>query len=145
MGGVSADFTPLSALAGGTLIGLATALLLVVNGRTAGVSGMLAGVLTPLRGDTAWRWFFLAGLLLAGLAAVRVEPALVGASPRSLGVLALAGLLVGSGTRLSRGCTSGHGVCGLARGSLRSLVATCTFLAAGVVTVALLHFAGGAR
>ena len=95
------------------------------------------GVLTPRRGDTAWRWFFLGGLLLAGIAAVRVDPALVGASPRSLGILAVAGLLVGSGTRLSRGCTSGHGVCGIGRFSKRSMVAVPVFMVTAAITVAI--------
>jgi uncharacterized protein len=139
---MSADFTPWAALAGGVLIGLGVALLWVVNGRTAGVSGMLSGIASPVRGDVSWRALFLLGLLAAGALATLVEPALLAPSPRSVGVLALAGLLVGFGTRLSRGCTSGHGVCGLARGSFRSLVATGTFMLTAFVTVALLRAAG---
>jgi uncharacterized membrane protein YedE/YeeE len=139
---VTADFTPLSALAGGILIGLGTALLLVVNGRTAGVSGMLAGIAGPVRGDVLWRALFLFGLLAAGVLASAFEPSLLAPSPRSTGVLALGGLLVGFGTRLSRGCTSGHGVCGLARGSFRSLAATATFMLAAIATVALLRLTG---
>jgi uncharacterized protein len=141
---MSADFTPWGALAGGVLIGLGVALLWVVNGRTAGVSGMLSGIASPVRGDVLWRALFLLGLLAAGSLATLVEPTLLAPSPRSVGVLALAGLLVGFGTRLSRGCTSGHGVCGVARGSFRSLVATGTFMLTGFVTVALIRAAGGA-
>jgi uncharacterized membrane protein YedE/YeeE len=125
------------------LIGVATALLLIVNGRAAGVSGVLAGVVTPVRGDVLWRALFLLGLMLAGALALLVDPERIEPSPRSLGVLSLAGLLVGAGTRLSRGCTSGHGVCGIARGSLRSLVATVVFLLLGVLTAVVVRWSGG--
>jgi uncharacterized membrane protein YedE/YeeE len=141
---VSADFSPLPALAGGVLIGIATALLLLVNGRTAGVSGMLAGLVSPIRGDTLWRALFLGGLLLAGALGVLVAPESIAPSSRGLGALALAGLLVGAGTRLSNGCTSGHGICGVARGSLRSIAATCTFVLTGMITVGVLRAWGGA-
>lgn len=137
------DFTPWSALAGGALIGLSASLLLVALGRVAGISGILAGVLMPVRGDFAWRALFVAGLLLAGLLASALAPELVTASPRSLAAVGAAGLLVGVGTRLGNGCTSGHGVCGLSRLSQRSLVATVTFIASGVVTVLATRLIGG--
>ena len=128
-------FTPWPALAGGVLIGLAAAAFVLLNGRIAGISGILGGLLRPARGDVAWRVAFLAGLvgaplaygLFAALPDARIEagvPALVAA-----------GLLVGLGTRYGAGCTSGHGVCGLSRLSPRSLVATLSFMAAGFVTV----------
>ncbi len=142
---MSTEFTPLAALAGGLMIGLAAALLLLGNGRTAGVSGIVGGLVRPLRGDVAWRVAFVAGLVLAGAAAFVLRPELIAPSPRPLGALALAGLLVGVGTRVGGGCTSGHGVCGIGRGSRRSLVATAVFVAAGVLTVTLLRVGGGLR
>ncbi|MBM7332060.1 MAG: YeeE/YedE family protein [Alcanivorax sp.] len=128
-------FTPWSALAGGLLIGAAAGGLWLLIGRIAGISGILGGLLAPVPGDWRWRLAFLAGLLVspwlylavAGPAPVRVSA--------SLPVLILAGLLVGYGTRLGSGCTSGHGVCGLSRWSLRSLVATLLFMGAGFATV----------
>lgn len=131
------NFTPWSALAGGALIGLAASLLLVANGRIAGISGVLGGLLAPVRGDVAWRSCFVLGLLGAGVAAASLSPDAIGASPRSMGLLAGAGLLVGIGTRLGNGCTSGHGVCGISRLSPRSIVATASFIAAGIAAVAL--------
>jgi len=133
-----------NALAGGALIGLAASLLLWLNGRVVGVSGMLGGVLRPVRGDVLWRVLALAGLVLAGAATMLIAPEQIGRSPRSLAVLALAGLCVGIGTRLSNGCTSGHGVCGVSRLSPRSLVATGTFIATGVLTVLVLRLLAGA-
>ncbi|MGH8686365.1 MAG: YeeE/YedE family protein [Burkholderiales bacterium] len=132
-----AAFNPISALAGGALIGLASAWLLVANGRIAGVSGILHGIVVRAAGDGAWRAWFVAGLFAAGLAwhALGLAPA-----PRTgfgLGWAAAGGLLVGFGTRLSSGCTSGHGICGLARLSLRSLVAVATFMAFGVLATYL--------
>ncbi|ROZ75428.1 YeeE/YedE family protein [Ramlibacter sp. WS9] len=128
-------FTPWHAAAGGAAIGLAAALFLLVNGRIAGISGILGGLLTPQRGDIGWRLAFLAGLAGAPLAY-----ALVAALPSpqidaGYGALVAAGLLVGVGTRYGSGCTSGHGVCGLSRLSPRSLAATAAFMAAGFVTV----------
>lgn len=128
-------FTPVSALLGGLLIGTAASLLLWLDGRIAGVSGILARLLPPSRGGAAWRALFLGGLI--GGAALFY--ALHGHAPQARagfpGVLLIAGgLLVGLGTGLARGCTSGHGVCGLARLSLRSLVATVTFLLVAVAT-----------
>ena len=124
------DFTPLSALAGGALIGLASVWLLAANGRIAGVSGILHGIFSPP--ESEWRAWFLSGLLLAGLAwqAAGMPVPLRQGFP--LGWAAAAGLLVGFGTRMGGGCTSGHGVCGLGRLSLRSLVAVMVFMAAGM-------------
>jgi uncharacterized membrane protein YedE/YeeE len=128
-------FTPWASLAGGILIGLATALLLLANGRVAGISGILGGLLRPSRGDIAWRVTFILGLFLAPLVWLTMRampPAQIDHSPA---LLAVGGLLVGIGTRFGNGCTSGHGVCGIARLSPRSLLATACFLAAGFVTV----------
>lgn len=124
-------------LAGGLLIGLSSLLLLLFNGRIAGVSGVLGGVLTGARsGDRLWRLLFIAGLIGGGLLfmAVAGRPVISGV-PTSLGLTVLAGLLVGVGTRMGSGCTSGHGVCGLARFSGRSLVGTASFMAFGFLTV----------
>jgi uncharacterized membrane protein YedE/YeeE len=131
------QFTPWSALAGGALIGLAASLLLVANGRVAGVSGIVAGLLTPRKGEVLWRAAFVAGLVGSGLAAALLWPSGIEASPRPLGYVALAGVLVGVGTRLGSGCTSGHGVCGLARLSVRSLAATLVFMGAGMIAATL--------
>lgn len=133
------QFTPWASLAGGMLIGLAAAMLILFNGRIAGISGIVGGLLRPRRGDLGWRIAFLAGLigtpllwqLWQALPPVRIEadtPALI-----------VAGLLVGVGVRYGAGCTSGHGVCGLSRLSPRSLAATCAFMAAGFLTVYLLR------
>lgn len=130
-------------LLGGVLIGLAASLLLWLNGRVVGVSGMLGGVLSPARGDVLWRVLALLGLMLAGAIGLMIAPERLGRSPRSLAILALAGLCVGIGTRLSNGCTSGHGVCGVSRLSPRSLIATATFIATGVLTVLAFRMIGG--
>ena len=128
-------FTPWSALAGGVLIGIAAAMFALLNGRIAGISGVIGGLLKPTPGDVAWRAAFVVGLLSAPLVyslfAVLPKPQIAAPS----GALVLAGLLVGLGTRYGSGCTSGHGVCGLSRLSPRSLVATATFMGAGFVTV----------
>ena len=134
-----AHFTPWTALAGGMLIGLAASLFILLGGRIAGISGILGGLLRPARGDLAWRLLFLAGIVLVpfGWSLVAALPA---ASIEADGAtLLVAGLLVGIGTRYGAGCTSGHGVCGVARLSPRSLAATATFVAAGFVTVWLLR------
>ncbi len=128
-------FTPWASLAGGLVIGLAAALLVLFNGRIAGISGILGGLLRPSNGDVAWRVAFVAGLVVAPLAW-----ALIAALPAihvdaGLPTLIGAGLLVGFGTRLGSGCTSGHGVCGISRGSLRSLAATLAFMTAGLAVV----------
>ncbi len=135
------DFTPLSALAGGALIGLAASILLVVHGRIAGIAGILGETLRGRghRGDGAYRIAFLLGMGAAGVALrVAYPPAFV-ESPVKWPLVVAAGLLVGYGTRLGNGCTSGHGVCGLSRFSKRSLAATLTFMATAGVTVFVLH------
>ncbi|HTV17402.1 MAG TPA: YeeE/YedE family protein [Polyangiaceae bacterium] len=139
------DFTPLSGLLGGALIGLSASLLLLGSGRIAGVSGIAAGALfSPGEGQRAWRLAFLVGLVAAGVPFVLLAPAAIEASPRPLGWLAVAGLLVGVGTRLGSGCTSGHGVCGVSRLSPRSLMATALFVGTAMLTVAALRFGLGA-
>jgi len=137
-------FTPWLSLAGGLLIGVAVALLVLFNGRIAGISGIVGGLLAPRRGDIAWRVAFVAGLLAAPAAWIALA-----AAPRlhvaaSAPVLVAAGLLVGVGTRLGSSCTSGHGVCGISRGSRRSIAATATFMAAGFAVVfGVRHLLGG--
>ncbi|MDQ8016055.1 MAG: YeeE/YedE family protein [Bordetella sp.] len=128
-------FTPWRSLAGGALIGLAAAILVVANGRIAGISGILGGLLRPARNDWGWRLAFVAGLLAAPTVYALVAPLPVPRIEAGTAVLVIAGLLVGFGTRLGSGCTSGHGVCGLARMSPRSLAATLGFMAAGFATV----------
>ena len=132
--------TVLPALGGGALIGLAAALLLFFNNRTAGISGIAAGILPPLKQDTGWRLSFLAGLilsaplwrLLGGSVHIKIDAPLT--------VLSVAGLLVGYGTRLGGGCTSGHGICGIARLSMRSIGATLLFMTtAGITVFLVLH------
>jgi uncharacterized protein len=135
-------FTPLSALAGGVLIGFGASIYLLVNGRVAGVSGLLAGIFGSLRNDRRLAGIFLAALLFTGAVATWLAPASTGAPHANVAVLALAGLFVGIGTRVSGGCTSGHGVCGISRGSLRSIVATATFVATGAITVTLVRLLG---
>jgi len=131
------EFSPLTALVGGVLIGISASLLLWLNGKIAGVSGIARGVLWAQSWpDRQWRLLFLLGLILGGMVYVLLFPASV--TPRQgypLSLIVAAGLLVGFGTALSGGCTSGHGVCGLGRLSVRSLMATLTFLVAGIVTV----------
>lgn len=131
-----AEFTPLPALAGGVMIGIASAWALGLNGQVPGISGVFARILRAVRGDTVWRVWFVVGLIAGGALAFRAyEPAARFDPSGGLGTFAAAGLLVGLGTRIGGGCTSGHGVCGIGRGSLRSLVATMTFMLAGIVTV----------
>ncbi|MBC7682566.1 MAG: YeeE/YedE family protein [Ferruginibacter sp.] len=128
-------FTPLVSLAGGALIGLAAALFVLLNGRIAGISGVLGGLLVPSRGDIASRLAFVLGLVGAPLAYLPFAALPMPQIDAGYGTLVLAGLLVGVGTRYGAGCTSGHGVCGLSRLSPRSLVATAAFMAAGFATV----------
>ncbi len=138
-----AAFTPWSALLGGVLIGIAAVLFILLNGRIAGISGVVGGLLSPVRGDVAWRLAFVLGLLLAPatwLLATRLPEIQIEAG---YPVLVVAGLLVGISTRYGAGCTSGHGVCGLSRLSLRSLVATLAFMGTGFLTVfAVRHLIG---
>lgn len=128
-------FTPVSALIGGALIGLAAGLLILLNGRIAGISGIVSGLLRPRSSETGWRIAFVAGLILAPLAwtlFAALPPINIDAD---YPLLILAGLIVGISTRYGAGCTSGHGVCGLSRLSPRSLVATLAFMFSGFVTV----------
>jgi uncharacterized protein len=133
------DFTPISGLVGGLLIGLAVALALLLNGRIAGISGIVGGLVSPKAGDTGWRVAFVAGLLAGPLAYI-----LVAGGPPPVDVLAsppailIGGLLVGFGTRMGSGCTSGHGLCGLALFSRRSVVATAVFFVVAMLTVFLI-------
>jgi len=137
------EFTPWSALAGGVLIGIAAAIFALFNGRIAGISGVLGGLLNPFRGDIAWRVAFVLGLLGAPLVYVLFAALPQPEIDAHYASLVVAGLLVGVGTRYGSGCTSGHGVCGLARLSPRSLVATAAFMGAGFLTVFVLrHLAG---
>lgn len=138
------SFTPAAALGGGTMIGIAASLLVLLNGRIAGVSGIVGGMLRPLRGDWAWRASFLAGMIGApwAYAAFGSFPAIT--IDAGYPLLIVAGLLVGLGTRYAGGCTSGHGVCGISRLSIRSLFATLAFMAAGVATVYVMRHAIGA-
>jgi hypothetical protein len=128
-------YTWLQALTGGAMIGAAAALLYLSHGRVAGISGIVGSLLPPVAPGRAWRLAFVAGLILAGWIAADLAPSAVGAPVRSLPAVIAAGLLVGFGTRLGSGCTSGHGVCGLARLSVRSVVAVATFMTTGGLTV----------
>ena len=130
-----AHFTPWSSLAGGALIGLAAALLVLFNGRVAGISGIVGGLLAWPKGDAAWRVAFVLGLVAAPLAYGLYAPLPAVQVDAGAATLVVAGLLVGIGTRYGAGCTSGHGVCGLSRLSPRSLAATAAFMAAGFATV----------
>jgi len=130
---------------GGALIGLAASLLLIGAGRIAGISGIVGALAKPGTSDRSWRLVFLAGLLVGGLVILSVSPSAIAApTDRSLLAVGAAGLLVGVGTRMGNGCTSGHGVCGLSRLSGRSLVATLSFMATGFATATLIQvFWGG--
>ena len=131
-------FTPWASLAGGVMLGIASAVFILANGRILGISGILGGLLRPKTGDTGWRIAFLLGMLAAPVTLQWLAPAGFLSAPRieaGMAAVVVAGLLVGYGTRLGSGCTSGHGVCGLSRLSPRSLVATGTFMAAGFAIV----------
>jgi len=130
-----AHFTPWTSLAGGVLIGAAAAMLLLLNGKIAGISGILGGLLRPSAGDIGWRVAFIAGLVAAPLLYQLAAPLPAVQIDAGTALLIVAGLLVGVGTRYGSGCTSGHGVCGLSRLSPRSMVATAAFMTAGFVTV----------
>ncbi len=134
------SFTPIQSLIGGALFGLGAALLLLLNGRVAGISGIFSGLLLPARGEFGWRALFIGGLMCGGLLVGRVRPDLfINSLPRSTLVLVAAGILVGFGSRLANGCTSGHGLCGVSRLSTRSIAATITFLASGIATAAVVR------
>jgi uncharacterized membrane protein YedE/YeeE len=137
------NFTPWRSLTGGLLIGISVALFLLLNGRIAGISGILGGLLDWPKNDIGWRVSFLIGLVASPLlyGVFTERPGIIVAT--SSGWLIIAGLLVGFGTQLGSGCTSGHGVCGLSRGSRRSLIATAVFIAAGTASVyAVRHVIG---
>jgi uncharacterized protein len=141
------NFTPLASLFGGILIGLSASAMLLLEGKIAGISGIFAGVLNPAKGETAWKACFVAGLLAGGLLLrIFLPTAFDFGIIRPYGMLMIAGLLVGFGTRLGNGCTSGHGVCGISRLSPRSIIATMTFIASGALVVYLAnHILGGSR
>jgi uncharacterized membrane protein YedE/YeeE len=135
-----ANFTPISAAIGGALIGLSAVLLMLFTGRIAGVSGILDGLINPQTSDRAWRAAFVVGLIAAPLAAVLIGYAVpIPQMPASYVTIVGGGLLVGFGARLGSGCTSGHGICGIARLSPRSIAATGVFMLAAIVVVALTH------
>jgi uncharacterized membrane protein YedE/YeeE len=138
-------FTPWAALAGGTLIGLAALLLLLCNGRIAGISGIMGGSLKPARGDLLWRVLFFFGLFTGGLVTLWWWPAALDIRVDvSTPAVILAGLLVGLGARIGSGCTSGHGVCGVGRLAPRSIVASAVFVSAAILTVYVVrHLLGG--
>jgi uncharacterized membrane protein YedE/YeeE len=140
-----ANFTPLASLIGGILIGLAASMMLLFNGKIAGISGIVAGLLHPAGDETLWRVLFVTGLVTGGLVLRLVHPAAYAFTiPRTTAALVAAGLLVGFGTRLGNGCTSGHGVCGISRLSARSIAATVVFIATGAATVFVVnHLLGG--
>ncbi|MCL7944580.1 YeeE/YedE family protein [Marinobacter sp. ATCH36] len=139
------NFTPWSALAGGIIIGLSAAAFVLLNGRIAGISGIVGGLLAPRKRDVLWRVAFLAGMIAAPLIWMMTADLPAIEINASYPVLVISGLLVGIGTRYGSGCTSGHGVCGLSRLSLRSLTATLTFMTAGFITVyAVRHLITGA-
>lgn len=137
-------FTPWSAISGGVLLGIASALFILANGRILGISGIVGGLLPPKLGDTGWRIAFLAGMFAAPWVFLLLAPADFISVPRIQAntiTIVIAGLLVGIGTRYASGCTSGHGVCGLSRLSPRSLIATLSFMGAGFGTVLIIrHF-----
>ena len=133
-----AHFTPWASLIGGIVLGLASAIFILFNGRILGISGILGGLLSPRAGDIGWRVSFFLGMAAAPTVFALLAPAGFLSAPRidaGYGLIVVAGLLVGLGTRYGSGCTSGHGVCGLSRLSPRSLVATLTFMGAGFATV----------
>lgn len=142
------NFTPWSALGGGAILGAAAVALYAFNGRVAGISSILGGALLPVQevdasDERAWRWWFLAGLVVGAAVLHAARSDVLAVSDASLGAVALSGLLVGVGTTLANGCTSGHGVCGLARRSPRSLAAVLTFMGVAMVAVFVLRHVGG--
>ena len=133
----------INALVGGVIIGIAVSLMLILNGRVTGIAGIINGALAPAKGDRGWRYLFVAGLVLGGLALKSLNPEVFGQGVHSdFLIIALAGLLVGFGTVMGSGCTSGHGVCGISRLSPRSLVATLVFMISGIGAVGLYRFFG---
>lgn len=140
-----AHFTPIGSLVGGLVIGLAAALLWIINGRVAGISGIVGELLSPARGEAGWRLAFVLGLVGGGAVVRLVHPSAFAVPHGSTTLLVASGVLVGFGTRLANGCTSGHGVFGISRLSPRSLAATVIFMAAGIATVFVVrHLVGAA-
>ncbi len=138
------NFTPYTALAGGLLIGISATVLLLFNGRITGISGILGGLLFPKQGEWPWRLLFLLGIMAGALSYHLVFPDSF--APRTgypLPLLIIGGFLVGFGTRMGNGCTSGHGVCGIGRGSMRSIVATTVFMLTGVISVYIIQHVMG--
>ncbi len=132
---------PWESLFGGILLGISATILLLVNGKIAGISGIMNGIMSPKKGDYSWRLLFAVGMIAGGLISVlMLGVAAPSTANLSLGMVIAAGLLVGIGTRLGNGCTSGHGICGMGRLSKRSIVATCVFMAfAGLTVFVRLH------
>ncbi|HCH5255386.1 TPA: YeeE/YedE family protein [Vibrio parahaemolyticus] len=127
---------PWESLFGGILLGISTTILLLVNGKIAGISGIMNGIMSPKKGDYSWRLLFAVGMIAGGLISILMLGVAVPSTANlSLGMVIAAGLLVGIGTRLGNGCTSGHGICGMGRLSKRSIVATCVFMAVAGLTV----------
>ena len=139
----TSHFTPLSALIGGLIIGAAAVLFMLVNGRIAGISGIVGGLLTPVKHDVLWRIAFVAGLIMAPVMYAFFAPLPEVRIDADYPLLILAGLLVGIGTRYGSGCTSGHGICGISRLSPRSIVATILFMASGFMTVFVMRHVFG--
>lgn len=133
----------INALIGGTFIGVAVSIMLLFNGRVTGICGIINGVLKPEKNEVLWRIFFIAGLFLGGLVLRQfVKDVFVSTITTDIGYLIVAGLLVGFGTSLGSGCTSGHGVCGISRLSIRSIIATLVFMIAGIISVFVFRWIG---
>ncbi len=132
-------FTPWASLSGGALIGIGASVLIIFAGRVAGISGIMGGLLLPRRGDWGWRLSFVAGLVLSALVARASGYLMDPLFPSDNNIILVAGIMVGFGSRLGSGCTSGHGVCGLARCSVRSAVATACFISAGIAVVFIMR------
>ena len=140
-----AHFTPIASLVGGLLIGLASALLWILNGRVAGITGIVGELFRRVPGEARWRLAFIGGLVGGGALTHLIHPAAFDLPRGGTGLLIVGGLLVGFGTRLANGCTSGHGLCGVSRLSPRSIAATCVFMIVAMATVFVMRYVGGAR
>jgi len=137
------NFAVWQSLTGGLLIGIAATLLMYFNGRIAGISGIVGGLLKPSKGEIGWRVAFISGLMISSLVYMIASPLPATKIDANIVTLIIAGLMVGFGTRYGSGCTSGHGVCGLSRGSIRSFAATSSFIGAGVLTVYFVKYLMG--